>query len=171
MNRLFLGLAITATVGGSLSSERATAQKSPYVVKDEIPPPAPIASRVRITKGPELESAKDGVAIIRWTSTNPGGTDEHLGVVHYGTNPKDLSQTAKNPIRLNHGHQYTTFRVRLDDLKPRTTYYYTVASEGSDGKSDEVKGAVNKFTTPGPGEPRVLPASEGEEKRQDRQRK
>jgi hypothetical protein len=42
--------------------------------------------------------------------------------------------------------------VRIDDLEPRTTYYYSVASEESNGTSDGVKSAVNKFTTPGPGE-------------------
>ena len=72
--------------------------------------------------------------------------------MHYGTDPKDLSQTAKNPIRLNQGHQYTTFRVRIEGLKPQTTYYYTVTSEESNGTSDGVKSTVSKFTTPAPGE-------------------
>ena len=76
----------------------------------------------------------------------------HYGIVHYGTDPKDLSQTAKNPIRLNQGHASTTFRVRIYDLKPRTTYYYTVTSEESNGTSDGVKSTVRTFTTPAPGE-------------------
>ena len=76
----------------------------------------------------------------------------HYGIVRYGTDPKDLSQTAKNPIRLNQGHQYTTFRVRIEGLKPQTTYYYTVTSEESNGRSDGVKSTVNKFITPAPGE-------------------
>jgi hypothetical protein len=38
--------------------------------------------------------------------------------------------------------------VRLDDLKPRTTYYYTVDSMEATGKSDGVKSPVNHFTTP-----------------------
>jgi hypothetical protein len=42
--------------------------------------------------------------------------DVHYGVVHYGTNPKDLSQMAKSPIRLNQGHPYTIFRVRVGGL-------------------------------------------------------
>jgi phosphodiesterase/alkaline phosphatase D-like protein len=72
--------------------------------------------------------------------------------VHYGTDPKDLSQTAKSPLRLNHSHRYTVFRVRIDDLKPQTTYYYRVGSEESNGESDRVKSTVYKFTTPAPGE-------------------
>jgi phosphodiesterase/alkaline phosphatase D-like protein len=42
--------------------------------------------------------------------------------------------------------------VRIEGLKPRTTYYYRVTSEDSNGKSEGVKSAVNKFTTPAPGE-------------------
>src|SRR4051794_12224006 len=148
MNRAFLKLAITAAVGSLLSANPAAAQKSPYAVKDKIDPPAKTASRVRITKGPELESAKDGLAIIRWTSNNPGGTDEHFGVVHYGTDPKDLSQMARSHIRLNRGHPETIFRVRVPNLKPGTTYYYTVDSTQANGRSDGVKSPVRQFTTP-----------------------
>ncbi len=143
MNSLLLTLAITATVGSLLASNPAAAQ---------LLPPAKKAERVEITKGPELESATNHLTIIRWTTNNPGGSDVHYGIVHYGTDPKNLSQTAKNPIRLNQGHSHTTFRVRVYDLEPRTTYYYTVTSEESNGKSDGVKSAVRKFTTPSLGE-------------------
>ena len=143
MNSLLLTLAITATVGSLLASNPAAAQ---------LLPPAKKAERVEITKGPELESATNHLTIIRWTTNNPGGSDVHYGIVNYGTDPKNLSQTAKNPIRLNQGHSRTTFRVRVYDLEPRTTYYYTVTSEESNGKSDGVKSAVRKFTTPSLGE-------------------
>ena len=146
MNRLLLTLAITTLIGSLLSSNPAAAQ---------LLPPANRAERVEITKAPELELATDHLTIIRWTTNNPGGADVHYGIVHYGTDPKDLSQSAKNPIRLNQGHQYTTFRVRIEGLKTRTTYYYTVTSEESNGNNDGVRSAVNKFTTPGPGE-RIL---------------
>ena len=143
MHRLLLTLAIMTTVGSLISSNPAAAQ---------VPPPAKKAERVEITKGPELESATDHLTIIRWTTNNPGGSDVHYGIVHYGTDPQDLGQTAKNPIRLNQGHRYTTFRVRIEGLRPRTTYYYRVASEESNGRGDGVKSTVNKFTTPSPGE-------------------
>ena len=110
------------------------------------------AERVEITKGPELELATDHLTIIRWTTNNPGDSDVHYGIVRYGTDPEDLNQTAKNPIRLNQGHPQTTFRVRIDGLKTQTTYYYKVTSEESNGKSDGVKSPVSKFTTPAPGE-------------------
>jgi hypothetical protein len=159
MNRVFL-LAITAAAGCLLISQPAAAQlsphaggkgpagmKGPYAPKPELPP-APAASSVRIKKGPELESARNGRAIITWTSNNPGGTDEHFGVVHFGTDPTDLNKTAKSHIRLNRGHPDTVFRVLVPDLQPGTKYYYTVDSTWANGKSDGVKSPVSHFTTP-----------------------
>jgi hypothetical protein len=101
-----------------------------------------------IIKGPAFELTLDDLAIVRWTSTNPGGDDEHFAVAHYGTHPSDLSQTAKSPIRLNRAHPETIFRVRILGLKPQTTYYYWVTSIESNGESDGVKSAVNQFTRP-----------------------
>ena len=143
MHRLLLTLAITTTVGSLLSSNPAAAQ---------VLPPAKRAERVEITAAPALELATDRLTIIRWTTNNPGGSDLHYGIVHYGTDPMDLSQTAKSPIRLNQGQAYTVFRVRMEGLKPRTTYYYRVTSEENNGTSDGVKSTLNKFITPGPGE-------------------
>jgi hypothetical protein len=143
MHRLLPRLAIAIAVASLLSSNPGTAQ---------ILPPLKKAARVAIIKGPEVEMSAEHLTIIRWTSNNPGGSDVHYGVVHYGTDPKDLSQTAKSPLRLNHGHRTTIFRVRMDDLKPKTTYYYRVDTEESDGTSNRVKSPVKKFTTAGPGE-------------------
>ena len=139
MKGLVLRLAITATVGGLLCSNPTAAQ---------IPPPAKKAERVAITKGPEVELSKSHLTIIRWTSNNPGGSDVHYGVVHYGTDPKELSQLVKNPVTLNQSHPASTFRVHMRGLAPRTTYYYTVTSTESKGKSDGVQSAVQQFVTP-----------------------
>jgi len=138
MHRLFLKLGIMIVVCGLLYSTPAATQVSPTTKK---------AARVRITQGPEMERVDPDFAIIRWTSNNPGGSPEHYGVVHYGTNSRELSQIAKSPIRLNPGHSYTVFRVRMDDLKPRTTYYYTVDSMEANGNVDGVKSPVRHFTT------------------------
>ena len=138
MKGLVLRLAITTTVGSLLSSNPTAAQ---------IPPPAKRAERVEIKKGPEVELSNSHLTIIRWTTNDPGGSDVHYGVVHYGTDPKELSQTAKNPITLNQTHPETTFRVQMRGLEPRTTYYYTVTSMERNGKSDEVKSTVHQFTT------------------------
>ena len=51
-----------------------------------------------------------------------GGDDDHYSVIRYGTDPNDLSQTAKNHIRLNQSHPETIFRVRVMGLQPATTY-------------------------------------------------
>ena len=142
MNRLLVKLAITVAVGSLLFSNPTAAQ---------ILPPQKRAEHVEITQGPALELAHDDLAIVRWTTTNPRGDDEHFGIVHYGTDPKDLSQKAKSHIRLNRAHPETIFRVRMDGLKPQTTYYYQVTSIDSAGESDGVESPVNQFTTPGPG--------------------
>jgi phosphodiesterase/alkaline phosphatase D-like protein len=143
MNRLLLTLAVMTTVGSLVFSNPAAAQ---------ILPPMKRAERVDITQGPALESARDDLAIIRWTTNNPGGTDVHFAVVQYGTDPEDLSQTAKSQIRINRGHRETIFRVRMPGLKPQTTYYYKVTSTESTGKSDGVESPVRQFTTPAAGE-------------------
>jgi hypothetical protein len=139
MNTLLPKLAITITVTGLLTSNPMPAQVSPTTPK---------AARVQITRGPEIEMSKEFLTIIRWTTNNPGGSPEHYGVVHYGTDPKNLSQTAKSPIRLNPDHPVTIFRVRMDDLKPGTTYYYAVSSVESNGTDDGMKSTIKQFTTP-----------------------
>ena len=99
-----------------------------------------------------MARARDDLAIVRWTTTNPGGDDDHYSVIHYGIDPNDLNQMTKNHIRLNRSHPDTVFRVRMDGLKPQTTYYYKVTSMGGDGQSDGVESSVNHFTTPAPGQ-------------------
>src|ERR1700726_4684366 len=118
-------------------SSSVLAQESPTTAK---------AARLQIIQGPEIALAS-WFTVIRWTTNNPGGSPVHYGIVRYGTDPKDLSQTAKNPIRLNPYHSETVFRVHLYNLKPRTTYYYTVDSMESNGKSDGVTSPVQNFTT------------------------
>jgi hypothetical protein len=140
MNKLLLKLAITAAAGGLLSSNPMAAQISPST---------PRAARVRITQGPEVELSKEHLTIIRWTTNNPGGSPEHDGIVYYGTDPKNLSQTAKSPIRINPNHPSTMFRVRMDGLKTGTTYYYKVGSMEANGTGDRMESPVKQFTTPG----------------------
>src|SRR5260370_16947874 len=92
MNKPLLKRAIPAAVGSLLSSNPMLAQVSPTTSK---------TTRVRITQGPELELAKEHLTIIRWTTNNPGGSPEHYGIVHYGTDPNNLTQTPKPPLSLN----------------------------------------------------------------------
>jgi phosphodiesterase/alkaline phosphatase D-like protein len=141
MNRVLLTSALVVFGGSLLLSNPISAQFIPSVKK---------AAHVRIVKGPELELARENTTIITWTSNNPGGSPEHFAVVHYGTDPKNLTQTAKSHIRVNQDHKYTVFRVRIDDLPPKTTYYYKVDSMDAktNGKTDGVISPVKKFTTP-----------------------
>ena len=134
MNKALLGLSIMILSGSLL----ALAQESPIT---------PRAERVQISGGPEVPLVGGYLTVIRWTVNNPGGLPVHYGVVHYGRDPKNLSQTAKNPIRLNPNHSSTVFRVNLYDLPPKTTYYYTVESMDSSGKSDRITSSIKTFTT------------------------
>lgn len=138
MNRLLLMLVVAAAAGSLLLSSPTSAQFVPSAKK---------TAHVRIIKGPELELAREDLTIIRWTSNNPGGSPEHFAVVHYGTDPKNLNQMAKSHIRLNQGHSYTVFRVRVEGLQSRTTYYYKVDSMDARGTSDGVNSPLKTFTT------------------------
>lgn len=146
MKRVLVELALTAVSATLLYPTAVAGQTNPYTATKELPPLRRVA-HVHIIRGPALELADSNSAIIRWTSDNPGGTDEHFGVVTYGTDPKDLSQTARSHIRLNRNHRYTIFRVRVDKLQPRTTYYYTVDSMEANGPRDGIKSPLSHFTT------------------------
>ena len=132
MKKVLLALSIMI-LSGSLQ-----AQESPIT---------PRAERVQISEGPEVPLVGGYLTVIRWTVNNPGGLPVHYGVVHYGTDPKDLNQTAKNPNRLNPSHSETVFRVNLYDLPPKTAYYYTVESMDSSGRTDGVRSPIKTFTT------------------------
>ncbi len=99
---------------------------------DQFVPSSKPADHMEIKQGPEIELNREHLTI---------------SVVHYGTDPKKLNLTAKSHIRLNPTHDYTVFRCRLDDLPPKTTYYYTTDSEDASGVSDGVKSSTKSFTT------------------------
>ncbi|MCU1224520.1 MAG: hypothetical protein JWQ42_2613 [Edaphobacter sp.] len=64
----------------------------------------------------QSSNANDKSAIIRWTSNNPGGSDEHFGVVHCGTNSQgtypdcEISHQGKPELSIY------DFRVRVEGL-------------------------------------------------------
>ena len=132
MNKILLTLSIMVLSGGLL------AQESPVTHR---------AERVQISAGPEVPLVGGYLTVIRWTVNNPGGLPVHYGVVHYGTDRKNLNQTAKNSIRLNPDHSEIVFRVNLYELARKTTYYYTIESVDSSGKSDGVSSPIKTFTT------------------------
>jgi len=132
MHRMLLILGIAVLSGSVIAQESPTTPK---------------AKRVQIIQGPKVELAREHLTIISWTTNNPGGSPVHYGAVHYGTDRNGLTETAKSPIRLNPDHASTVFRVRLDDLRAGTTYYYRVDSMQASGESDGVTSALRHFTT------------------------
>ena len=104
-------------------------------------------SSVSTQVDPTIESVSDTLAFIRWVTANPGGTILHYAIVQYGTDPNHLDRTAKSPTRINPAHSDMIFRVRVNDLKPGTTYYYRVSSQQANGASESATSAVRKFST------------------------
>jgi hypothetical protein len=117
---------------------------------DAVMAAVPAHKGAQLTAGPELESATDNSAIIRWATINPGGTALHFGVVHYGTDAKNLTEVAQSPNRSNPTHPDMIFRVRIMRLNSNTTYYYKVESKGATGGSDGVSSSVKTFKTQAP---------------------
>ena len=134
---LAVGIILTA---GSLTFPSGTAAEQSLASEK--------AASVHIIEGPALESATDSSAIIRWTTNNPGGSDLHYAIVHYGTAPQNLAARSRSPNRRNRNHPSMTFRVRVDGLRPGKTYHYWVESVQANGISDRVTSPVNRFTTP-----------------------
>jgi hypothetical protein len=143
--RRFVLTLVIALVVDAVCLSICAAQFKPY--QAQVLPPTKRSHHVRILDGPKIERVRSDWAIIRWTTTNPGGADEHFGVTYYGTEPKQLNQQAKPHIRLNREHSTTEFRVMITGLKPNTTYYYTIGSTGGDGSVDDVKSLEWHFRT------------------------
>lgn len=85
----------------------------------------------RITSGPTIETLDDHSAVVAW-GTNVQGSSR----VEYGLNGNDLAQVAEAPW----GAGGLTHRVRMDNLRPNTTYYFTIETEQARGSGREVEG-------------------------------
>ena len=84
LDKPLLQLAIAITLGGLLSLDPVIAQNYTPYRPGPILPAANQAAHVEIVQGPVLEFARDDLVIIRWTTNNPGGSDDHFAVIHYG---------------------------------------------------------------------------------------
>lgn len=73
---------------------------------------------VRITNGPLFEQITPDSATLTWSANLPASF-----VVHYGTDPQKLDETAKAPWTP------TTHRVSLRGLRSDTHYYFTVEAD------------------------------------------
>lgn len=74
-------------------------------------------------------------------------TTDVYAVVQYGTDPDHLDRTTKSATRINPTHGDMTFRVRVNDLQPGTTYYYRMACQQARGASAPGTSAIKQFTT------------------------
>jgi phosphodiesterase/alkaline phosphatase D-like protein len=101
------------------------------------------SAALQITNGPVVEYVGNNKAEIAWT-TSTGGSS----LIHYGTNPNSLSQTAQEPYDRSSGNgQHVTHRVTINNLQPNTTYYFVVDSGQGQGTGTEAKSQVEQFKT------------------------
>jgi len=101
----------------------------------------------RITNGPVVESTGDTWAVIAWT-TNTGGSS----VVKFGTSERNLNETAQAPYADNEKTSAQNHRVRLQNLRPGTRYFFMVDSGQGEGTGTEARSSIGQFTTKGRGE-------------------
>ena len=102
------------------------------------------APKERITNGPVIEGVGNNWAVIAWT-TDTGGSS----VVRYGTDAKHLDQMGEAPYADNEKTSAQNHRVHLKNLKPGTTYYFTVVSGQGEGTGTQAASSVEQFTTKG----------------------
>lgn len=95
------------------------------------------AQNVQITNGPTIQNVTPNSAVISW-STNTGSS----AVVHYGTDPNNLTQMAQAPWS-NGMHT-----VSLSNLQPGTTYYFQVESAQGQGTGTGELSSISQFRTP-----------------------
>ncbi len=137
---VFFIVLITAAAGSLTVSDRLAAGDQARSGEN--------ASRVRIVQGPTLESSTDTSAIVRWTTNSVAGTTVRYGVVHFGVDPRHLSQVAKSQNRWNRGLPSMIYRVQVDNLEPGLTYYYSVETSDANGVSEGgINSARQQFTT------------------------
>src|SRR6266550_3940710 len=94
------------------------------VVAYAVAAPAPQAGQdIRITNGPMLEEVNGNAVVIAWSTDVPSSSR-----VWYATDKNNLTHVAEAPENGSNTH-----RVRIDNLRPDTTYYFQVESAQSRG--------------------------------------
>jgi hypothetical protein len=86
-------------------------------------PPPQAGQDIRITNGPMLEEVNGNAVVIAWTTDVPSSSR-----VWYATDKNNLTHVAESPENGSNTH-----RVRIDNLRPNTTYYFQVESSQSRG--------------------------------------
>jgi len=103
-----------------------------------------VTEAVKITRAPVVELITDSTAQIAWSTNVNGGT-----VLHYGTDPQNLSQTAGMPWG------GLTHRVLLRHLSPSTTYYFQAESPQGQDTGTHAEAPQSSFKTVAEGEPAI----------------
>jgi len=98
------------------------------------------SGNLEVTQTPTVPRMGDTWAVVTWM-TNSGGSS----VVHYGTDPNNLSQTAQAPYA--QGSNETRHRVRITGLQPNTNYYFAVDSGQGQGTGTSAQSSIRQFTT------------------------
>jgi phosphodiesterase/alkaline phosphatase D-like protein len=104
-------------------------------------------NQFRITGGPNVEYVGLDKAIVAWATNRRGSS-----IVHYGTDPNSLSQTAQAPWGGN------PHRVTITGLKPNTNYFFVVESSQAEGTGQAAKSQPAPFETVAPGQQAMNPA-------------
>src|SRR5882724_1237541 len=109
------------------------------VVAYAVAAPAPQAGQdIRITNGPILEEVSGNAVVIAWSTDVPSSSR-----VWYATDKNNLTHVAEAPENGSKTH-----RVRIDNLRPNTTYYFQVESAQSRGNRGQGESAgVLSFQT------------------------
>ena len=105
------------------------------------------AQQLSMTHNANIEYVGDDSAQIAWT-TNTGGSS----VIHYGTDPNNLNQTAQESYQTGQNGQHVTHRVTIKGLQPNTTYYFRVESAQGQGTGTATQGQVRSFHTKNAGQ-------------------
>lgn len=103
-----------------------------YSYKAELVEPKPSIQGIEVIRGPYLQSGTPNSVIVKWRTNDP-----ETSIVHYGTSADKLDKeaTTANPT--------TEHEVFIGDLKPNTTYYYSLA----DSKGEFKKQTGQHFRT------------------------
>lgn len=94
------------------------------------------AAKFKITGGPTVEVVGRDTATISWSTSARSSS-----VLRYGTDPKNLDQTAMAPW----GQQ--SHRVVIKNLKPDTKYYFQIESSQAQGSGLSAKSSIGPFHT------------------------
>jgi len=84
---------------------------------------------IRITNGPILDEVNGNAVVIAWSTDVPSNSR-----VWYATDKNNLTHVAEAPANGTNTH-----RVRIDNLRPNTTYYFQVESSQRGGNRGQAE--------------------------------